>query len=132
MKPYPRNNIQYKPITPMYISNPTSIKTSRYSMYRVIDNAPKDELEIRLTNSISKNPTFNGYYYTTTKRETLYEIAKTYYDNEDYYWIIAKANGIKDDGLSVIEKGVTLIIPNYVELQKSGGYFNVNSYTDIY
>lgn len=127
MKPYPRNEIKYKPITPIYIRNDTANKESRYSTYRVIDNTQRRELEIKLTNSISRNDTFNGYYYTTTKRETLYEIAKQYYDKESFYWIIAKANGIKDDGLCIIEKGVTLVIPNYIELQKDGGYFNVGN-----
>lgn len=127
MRPYPRNDIKYVPITPKYIKNPTAYKDSRYSVYRVIDNENKKSLEIHISNSISKNPTYNGYYYTTTKNETLYSIAKKYYGKEQYYWILAKANGIKDGGLSTIPKGTTIVVPNYVELQKDGGYFTANS-----
>lgn len=125
MLPYPKNNIKYKPINPIYVGNNTQFKESRYSTYNIIDNFPKKSLEIKLTNSISKNKTFNGYYYTTNRNETLYGIAKKYYDNEQYYWIIAKANGLKNDGLSIIAKDTTLVIPNFVELQKDGGYFNI-------
>lgn len=127
MKPYPRNVINYIPITPVYIKNNTNYKNSRYSTYRIIDNNPKRSLEIKLTNSITQNSTFNGYYYTTTENETLYQIAKKYYGNEYFYWIIAKTNNLKDDSLSVIQKGTTLIIPNFRELQKDGGYFSVNN-----
>lgn len=126
MKPYPKNNIKYDVITPTYIKNSTANKESRYSMYRIIDNTKSNILEVKLFNSITQNETFNGYYYTTKQNETLYSIAKKYYDKEDFYWIIAKANSIKDDGLSVIAKNTTLIIPNYIELQKSGGYFAVS------
>lgn len=126
MKPYPNNSIKFDVITPEYKSNTTQNKDSRYSIYRVIDNLPNDTLEVRLINSISKNSTYKGYYYTTRSRETLYSIAKKYYDKESFYWIIAKANGLKDDGLSVIPIGTTLVIPNYIELQKSGGYFTNN------
>ena len=52
MKPYPKNNIKYKPITPIYIKNTTQYKESRYSTYRVIDNLPYNALEVKLTNSI--------------------------------------------------------------------------------
>ena len=62
--------------------------------------------------------------YLFLRNETLYSIAKKYYDKESYYWIIAKANGLKDKNISVIKKGVTLVIPNLSELQKEGGYFN--------
>ena len=126
MKPYPKNNIKYDVITPTYIKNSIANKESRYSMYRIIDNTKSNILEVKLFNSITQNETFNGYYYTTKQNETLYSIAKKYYDKEDFYWIIAKANSIKDDGLSVIAKNTTLIIPNYTELQKSGGYFAVS------
>lgn len=126
MKPYPKNNITYKPITPIYAKNTkTSLTNSRYAIYRLIDNLPYKALEIKLTNSISKNASYNGYYYTTTKNETLYEIAKKYYDDESLYWIIAKANGLSDNYISIIPKDVTLVIPNYSELQIDGGYFSV-------
>ena len=130
MRPYPKNDIKYKPITPVYVKNPTKDRDSRYSIYRVVDNLNNKALEVRLTNSISRNRTYNGYYYTTTKNETLYSIAKKYYNNEKFYWIIAKANGIKDSGLSVIPRDTTLVIPNYVELQRDGGYFTVNNNLD--
>lgn len=125
MIPYPRNNINYTPITPIYTKNTTKFQESRYYPYRIIDNLPRDALEIKLTNSISQNKTFNGYYYTTENNETLYSIAKKYYDREDFYWILAKANGIRDNGLSIIPKGTTIVVPNYIELQKEGGYFAV-------
>lgn len=123
MKPYPKNNIDYKPITPIYAKNTTKYGESRYSTYRVVDNLTDNALEIKLTNSISQNDTYNGFYYTTTKNETLYEIAKKYYDSEKFYWIIAKANGLKDNALSVLPLGTTLTIPSFVELQIDGGYF---------
>lgn len=123
MKPYPKNNINYKPINPIYIKNNTEFKESRYSTYRIVDNLPDDALEIKLTNSISQNDTYNGFYYTTNKNETLYEIAKKYYDNEKFYWIIAKANNLKNNSLSIIPPGVTLTIPSFIELQIDGGYF---------
>ena len=123
MKPYPKNNISYEPITPIYVTNNITNKDSRYSTYRIIDNLPDKALEIKLTNSISRNKTFNGYYYTTKENETLYSIAKLYYDKEEFYWIIAKANGLKDSGITIIPKNTTLVIPNYIELQKDGGYF---------
>lgn len=127
MKPYPRNNITEKPITPVYIKNTTPYQESRYSVYRVIDNLPKDALEIKLTNSISQNETFDGYYYTTTQNETLYSIAKKYYNNEKFYWVIAKANGMKDDKLAIIPRNTTLVIPALAELQNDGGYFSINA-----
>lgn len=127
MKPYPRNEITIKPITPIYTKNTTPYQDSRYSIYRVIDNLPKDALEIKLTNSISQNETYNGYYYTTKQNETLYSIAKKYYDNEKFYWVIAKANRMKDDGLSIIPKNTTLVVPSFSELQNDGGYFSVDA-----
>ena len=60
MKPYPKNNISYEPITPIYVTNNIANKDSRYSTYRIIDNLPDKALEIKLTNSISRNKTFNG------------------------------------------------------------------------
>lgn len=127
MKPYPKNEIKFETITPVYAKNTTQYKESRYSIYRVIDNLKNKALEVKLTNSISKNATYNGYYYTTVQNETLYSISKKYYDDESYYWILAKANGIRNDGLSIIPKGTTIIIPNYTELQKSGGYFTTET-----
>ena len=85
---------------------------------------PEAAHEIRLTNSISRNATYKGYYYTTTRNETLYEIANKYYDNEDYYWILAKANGLKDSKLSSLKPNTTIIIPSLSELQVPGGYFS--------
>lgn len=123
MKPYPKNNISYEPITPIYVNNNIANKDARYSTYRIIDNLPDKALEVKLTNSISRNKTFNGYYYTTKENETLYSIAKLYYNKEEFYWIIAKANGLKDSGITIIPKNTTLVIPNYIELQKDGGYF---------
>ena len=130
MRPYPKNNINYTPVNPYYINNPTPNKDSRYSIYRVVDNLNNKALEIKLTNSISKNSTYSGYYYTTTQNETLYSIAKKYYNDEKFYWILAKANGFKDNGLSVIPKNTTIVVPNYVELQKDGGYFTMKYIED--
>lgn len=126
MKPYPRNSINFTPITPIYITNNTKYKESRYSMYRLIDNLTYRPLEIKLSNSITQNKTYNGYYYTTTKNETLYSIAKTYYENENLYWILAKANGLRNNGLAILPADTTIVVPNYSELQKNGGYFSVN------
>ena len=123
MKPYPRNDIDYKIVTPTY-ENGTSVVTSRYSVYRRITNLPFEALEIKLTNSISKNSTYRGYYYTTTKKETVYEIAKKYYNDEQYYWILCKANNLKNDNSTIIDKGVTLNIPAFSELTAAGGYFS--------
>lgn len=129
IKPYPINNINYTPITPKYIKNNLANSESRYSVYRIIDNNPdaKQSLEIRINSAISGNTTFNGYYYTTTENENLYSIAKKYYNNEKYYWVLAKTNGIKDDGLSVISRNTTIIVPNLIELQKENGYFSQNT-----
>lgn len=124
-KAYPRNNIKFDSITPIYEQNDMLNKESRYSIYRIISNLNFPALEIKLTNSISKNETYKGYYYTTTKNETLYQIAKKYYGNEQFYWIIAKANGLKNDGISIIDKNVTLVIPLMSELQDTGGYFDM-------
>lgn len=123
MKPYPRNKINYIPITPIYAKQDTA-KQSRYSPYRLITNLDPIALEIKLTNSISSNETYRGYYYTTSRNETLYEIAKNYYNSESYWWIIAKANGLKNDGVSILSQGVTLRIPLFSELTRQGGYFN--------
>lgn len=122
MKPYPRNNVNYDVITPTYEKG-TTIVTSRYSIYRRITNLPFQALEIKLTNSISKNLTYRGYYHTTTKNENIYEISKKYYNDENYYWIILKANNLKDDTL-IIDKGVTLNVPSFTELTTTGGYFS--------
>lgn len=122
MKPYPRNNVNYDIITPVYEKS-TTVVTSRYSIYRRITNLSFQALEIKLTNSISKNPTYRGYYHTTTKNENIYEIAKKYYNDENYYWIILKANNLKDDTL-IINKGVTLNVPSFIELTTTGGYFS--------
>lgn len=123
MKPYPRNNIDYDIITPVYVKNETTNANSRYSIYRIIDNLPFKALEIKLTNSISKNETYKGYYYTTTKKETLYEIAKKYYDDESLYWVIAKANNLKNEGITVLDINTTITIPTFAELTRQGGYF---------
>lgn len=123
MKPYPRNNVNYDVVTPVYSTRGQINTNSRYSIYRQITNLPFRVLEIKLTNSISKNPTYRGYYYTTTKNETLYQIAKKYYDNENLYWVIAKANNLKNDGISILEQGITLNIPAFIELTTNGGYF---------
>ena len=40
MLPYPKNNINYKPINPIYVGNNTQFKESRYSTYNIIDNFP--------------------------------------------------------------------------------------------
>lgn len=128
MKPYPRNNINYNVTTPIYTAYDALNKNSRYSVYKKIDNLDFPVLEIKLTNSISNNETFKGYYYTTQNKETLYQIAKNYYDDESYYWIIAKANGLKNDGIQVLEQGTTLVIPTFSELTTPGGYF---SYTSV-
>lgn len=125
MKAYPENNIKYNPVDPLYVKNTTPYQESRYSPYRIIDNQNNKALEIKLASGISKNDTYKGYYYTTVKNETLYEIAKKYYDNEKFYWVIAKANGIKDDLLSVVPPNTTVIVPNISELQKEGGYYTV-------
>lgn len=124
MKPYPRNNIDYKPIVPIYVDNTITKDYSRYSIYRIIDNLPNKAYEIKLNTLISTNNTYKGYYYTTTKNDTLYSIAKKYYNNESYYWIVAKANGLKDNNISVIKPNTTLVVPALSELQKKGGYFN--------
>ena len=124
MKPYPRNNVNYDVITPTYEKGNINI-ISRYSIYKRITNLPFEALEIKLTNSISKNETYRGYYYTTTKNETLYQIAKKYYDDENYWWIIAKANNLQNDGISILEPNITLSIPAFMELTTTGGYFSV-------
>lgn len=124
MKPYPLNNIDYVPIIPVYRANNENNEQSRYIVYRLYDNTPEPAHEVRLTNSISKNTTYKGYYYTTTTNETLYEIAERYYGSEDYYWILAKANGLKDDKLLSLKPNITIIIPTLSELQVSGGYFS--------
>lgn len=125
MKPYPMNNINYVPITPVYRKNDKNSQQSRYIVYRLYDNTPNPAHEIRLTNSISKNATYRGYYYTTITNETLYEIAQKYYGSEDYYWVLAKANQLKDGKLSSLKPGTTIVIPTLSELQVSGGYFSV-------
>ena len=48
-----------------------------------------------------------------------------YYKNEKLWWVIAKANGLKDDGISVLNKGITLSIPAMSELLDTGGYFDM-------
>ena len=122
MKPNPRNNINYDIVTPTYEKSVVNV-TSRYSVYRQITNLPFRALEIKLSNSISKNTTYQGYYYTTTQNETLYQISKKFYDTENYWWIISKANNLKDDDISIIPPGVTLSIPVFIELTKTGSYF---------
>lgn len=125
MRPYPINNINYTPIVPQYKRNNINVGMSRYYVYHLLDNMkPEPAHEVRLTNSISSNRTFRGYYYTTTKNETLYEIAEKYYGSEDYYWILAKANQFKDDKLSSIKIGTTIVVPLLSELQAEGGYFS--------
>lgn len=123
MKTYPQNNIDYNIETPVYRDNTKSESDSRYSIYNIIDNLPFDVLEVKIANKISNNKTYNGYYYTTTNNETLYSIAKRYYNKESLYWVIAKANGLKNNGLSIIPMNTTVIVPNLLELQKTGGYF---------
>lgn len=122
-RPYPRNNVDYDVITPTYRRN-TINTLSRYSVYREITNLPFLALEIKLSNSISKNETYKGYYYTTTRNETLYQIAKKYYGNENYYWVIAKANNLKNEGIAILESNITLVIPAFIELTTAGGYFS--------
>nr|CAI9751275.1 hypothetical protein DGKKSRWO_DGKKSRWO_CDS_0015 [uncultured phage]CAI9752126.1 hypothetical protein CVNMHQAP_CVNMHQAP_CDS_0015 [uncultured phage] len=124
MKPYPRNNVDYDVITPIYVKNDDVDKDSRYSIYNKISNLNFPALEIKLTNSISRNETYKGYYYTTTKNETLYQIAKKYYQDEKLWWVIAKANGLKNSGISIIDENVTLSIPAMTELTIPGGYFS--------
>lgn len=127
MRPYPNNIITIKPVSPVYTNNSDAKKSSRYSTYRLVDNLPYKSLEVRLSRAISTRPSYKGYYYTTTRNETITSIAKRYYDREDYYWILAKANDLKDDKLLIIPKGTTLVIPHYSELQKDGGYFQNTS-----
>lgn len=122
--PYPINNVNYDIKKPVYAKNNESILNSRYSIYRKIVNLDFPVLEIKLTNSISQNETYLGYYYTTNKNETLYQISKKFYSTERYWWIIAKANNLKNDGISYLDKNITLTIPAFSELQKTGGYFN--------
>lgn len=123
--PYPNNNnVKYKVKTPIYVKNNTTNNSSRYSVYQKIDNYDFPALEIKLTNSISKNDTYLGYYYTTTKNETLYQISKKYYDDEKLWWVLAKANNLKNEGISVLNEGITLSIPAKSELNRPGGYFN--------
>lgn len=123
MKPYPRNNLDYDIITPEYKENAPEVRY-RYSVYRQITNLPFAALEVKLTNSISRNETYRGYYYTTKERETLYEIAKSYYNDEIYWWVIAKANNLKGDGSLIVERNTTLSIPAFLELTNNGGYFS--------
>lgn len=128
MLPYPNNSIKIKPAVPQYRLNPTKNKNSRYSIYNIIDNNKYKSLEIKLIKGISVNNTYKGYYYKTTKNETLYAIAKKYYSSEDYYWILAKANGLRNDGLTTIPKDTVIIVPNISELQNiKGGYYSLNS-----
>lgn len=124
MKPYPRNIIDYVPITPIY-KRQDVVKQTRYSPYRIISNLEPVMLEIKLTNSISKNETYRGYYYTTQKNETLYQIAKNYYNNESFFWIIAKANLLKNDATAILPQGITLKIPLLSELSSNNGYWNM-------
>lgn len=124
MKPYPKNIINYTPISPVYRRNMDEREDSRYYVYRLYDNSPKTAMEVRLTNAISKNPTFQGYYYTTVKYETLYEIANVYYGDESLYWVLAKANQLKDKSLSTLPPGTTIVIPLLSELSVTGGYFS--------
>lgn len=123
MKPYPRNNVNFKIKNPVYVNYDAASSNSRYSIYKKIDNLDFPALEIKLTNAISKNETYKGYYYTTIKNETLFSIAKKYYDDESLWWIIAKANNLKNNGIQVLEKGIILTIPAFSELTSSGGYF---------
>ena len=122
MKPYPRNEINYEVKTPEYSATTVSM-SSRYSTYKRITNLPFTALEVKLRHLITTNKTFSGYYYTLQNKENLYQIAKKYYGNENYYWIIAMANNLKNDTLMVLEPGVTVVIPSLSELSKSGGYF---------
>lgn len=129
MLPYPSNNdIKIKPAVPHYKLNPTKDKNSRYSIYSVIDNNNYKSLEIKLIKGISTNATYKGYYHKTTKNETLYAIAKKYYNSEEYYWILAKANGLRNDGLTTIPKNTVIIVPNMSELQNiNGGYYSLST-----
>ena len=68
MKPYPKNNIDYKPVNPIYVKNDTEFKESRYSTYRVVDNLPNDALEVKLTNSISQNKNIYELHWRTLKK----------------------------------------------------------------
>ena len=126
MKPYPRNNIDYVIPTPEY-TNQSINMNSRYSTYRIITNLPFNVLEVKLRNLITTNKSFRGYYYTTSQPETLYQIAKKYYNNENYYWIIAMTNNLKNDKLTVVEPQTTVIIPALTELTNTNGYFSSNS-----
>lgn len=123
-RPYPRNDVDYDVKHPIYVNNDTSVMNSRYSIYNKIVNLDFPVLEIKLTNSISQNETYLGYYYTTDKNETLYQISKKFYGNERYWWVIAKANNLKDENISYLNKDITLTIPAFSELNKTGGYFN--------
>lgn len=125
MVPYPRNNIEYDIVTPVYIPNDTADNDSRYSIYRKITNFDFSALEIKLASTISKNKTYKGYYYTAKTNTTVYDVAKQYYDNETLWWVIAKANGLKNDKLCKITKGTTIVIPSISELNQDGGYFNL-------
>lgn len=122
---YPNNKIDFKVISPEYIKNDTSNKQSRYSVYRKITNLPFQALEVKLLNTISKNPTYEGYYYTTKENETLQQISKKYYNTERLWWIIAKANNLKNESLITLNKNTTIIIPQLLELTKENGYFNL-------
>lgn len=120
--PYPNNNTNYDIKTPTYIQNNITNQDSRYYIYRKIDNYSMHPLEIKLTNSISRNETYLGYYYTTQENETLQQISKKYYKDESLWWVIAKANNIKNK--AILQKDVTIVIPAMSELTANGGYFN--------
>lgn len=122
---YPDNKIDFKVISPEYIKNDTSNKQSRYSVYRKITNLPFQALEVKLLNTISKNPTYEGYYYTTKENETLQQISKKYYNTERLWWVIAKANNLKNESLITLNKNMTIVIPQLLELTKENGYFNL-------
>ena len=122
---YPNNKIDFKVISPEYIKNDTSNKQSRYSVYRKITNLPFQALEVKLLNTISKNPTYEGYYYTTKENETLQQISKKYYNTERLWWVIAKANNLKNESLITLNKNMTIVIPQLLELTKENGYFNL-------
>ena len=85
MKPYPNNNIYYDVITPNYVKYDTPFTDSRYSIYKKIDNIGFPALEIKLENKITKKETYQGYYHTTSKNETLYQISKMYYNDEKFW-----------------------------------------------
>lgn len=125
MTTYPNNKIDFKVISPEYIKNDTSNKQSRYSVYRKITNLPFQALEVKLLNTISKNPTYEGYYYTTKENETLQQISKKYYNTERLWWVIAKANNLKNESLITLNKNMTIVIPQLLELTKENGYFNL-------